>query len=335
MNAAQLDALARSLIGPFAFCGIALAQGDNTHLSIATAPRISAGPDTMFRVASISKIIVGQAVAAFVKTKATTWQTDMSDILGWRLRNPDFPDTPITLGMVASHSAGLTDEAGYVLAPDTVLAEWCRTQPIHSQQPGTYFSYSNLGYLILAAALEKLAGQPFPDAVRHLLPERAGFNWVGVDGADRLPTYRRNDSGFVAQIDETIMRVPEGTHPGVYSPQGGLRLSLKGMLALAQGLRNADATPLWTHTMGSGDYEGGVFESYGAGLQIFDTPNFYPRPLIGHFGNAYGFRGGVWYDRERDLSVAYALNGLARGDEDDAFSDAELQICAALADWKG
>ncbi len=311
-----------------------MTTADTKHLASSTAKGISANTDSMFRVASISKVIVGQSIAALVKAETTTWDHDISDLLGWRLRNPAYPDQPITLGMVTSHSAGLTDAAGYLVPADADLTEWCNTRAIHEGAPGARFSYCNLGYILLAAVLEQLSNQSFPDIVQSFLPTPGGFNWIGVNAADRahrLATYRKAGGQFLPQIDEDIAPVSKANHPAVYSPQGGLRLSLAGMLQLAEQLRNADTTPLWTPRMGPGDYLDGVFESYGAGLQIFENPNFYPRPLIGHFGNAYGFNGGIWYDKGADVSFAYALNGLAMDDESDAFSDEELRIFATIA----
>lgn len=334
MKTDPLDALTRSLAGSFPFCGVAAAQGDARHLSFATAPGIAADQDTMFRVASVSKLVVGQAMAAQVHAGSVGWHTDISQILGWLLRHPRHPALPITLGMVAGHASGLSDDAGYVLPADVTLQDWCRTKPVFAGKPGACFDYANLNYVVMATALERLVGQPFPDAIAPNLPEPGGFNWCGIPAAksaNRLPTYRRRDDAFVPQIDADITSIGPAQNVGVYSPQGGLRTSLTGMLHIAERLRHADATPLWHPKMGETHDPDGVFEAYGPGLQIFGSPRFYPRPLIGHFGNAYGFKGGVWYDRDNDLCFAYALNGLPMDDESDAFAEEERQIFQAVA----
>ncbi|MEJ8562819.1 serine hydrolase domain-containing protein [Yoonia sp. GPGPB17] len=320
------------MTGPFAFCGMAVAQGGQRHFAISHAPFLNVTPQTMFRVASVSKVVVGRVVASLVDTTVTTWDTDVSKILGWTLEHPKFPERPVTLGMLASHSAGLDDDAGYLIPPHQTLRAFCAERAVFDARPGAQFCYSNLGYIVLAEVIEALSGLAFPDAVAPFLPKRAGFNWVGVSDADRqsaLPTYRRSGAAFLAQVDQPPEPAKQGHNPGIYSPQGGLRTSLEGMLDIACGL--GEPTALWTPQMGPGNYLDGVFESYGAGVQIFDAPLFYPRPLVGHFGNAYGFNGGVWYDRERNLSFAYALNGLEMNDESDAFSEAELAIFQVIA----
>ena len=41
----------------------------------------------------------------------------MSDYLGWRLRNPAFPDRPITLAMLLSHRSSLIDGDDLYIIP--------------------------------------------------------------------------------------------------------------------------------------------------------------------------------------------------------------------------
>lgn len=358
-----LDRLAQSLAGSLAFCGIGVAVGEDRsfHLS---APERKVTPATMFRVASVSKIVTAQVFRATAGDAGLTapHAVDMGDLLGLPLRHPAAPEVPVTPAMVASHSAGLTDAAGYAVPPGVPLAEWLAAQgpAIWGKgPPGARFDYCNLGYILLAAAAEALAGERFDVLAGHWLRRHriaGGFNWSGVAPsrrADRLPTFRRDGTGaFRAQIDTEVP--PEGLvwndggviptdalppRPGTsraqqFSPQGGLRTSLAGMLAIA-GTLDVAGPRLWSPAMGPVEGPSGVFESYGWGVQIFDKPAFYPRPLMGHFANAYGFVGGTWVDPARNARFAYALNGLPEGDEDDAFRPEELAIFAAVAESLG
>ncbi|WP_131802525.1 serine hydrolase domain-containing protein [Yoonia litorea] len=288
----------------------------------------------MFRVASISKIVIGQTLAQLCTKHRVAWDSDVSSVLGWPLCNPEFPDIPISIGALAAHTAGLDDQKGYLLPPDQTLQAFFTSNRFGARPSGTYFDYANLGYLVLAEVIEKLSGTDLPQACSHMIPDDGGFNWIGVPDtrrADALPTFRHDGDGFAAQIDDPAVMPPPAVSVGRFSPQGGLRLSLDGMLTLAEALRDADKTVLWRDAQTAGNDLGGVFEQYGAGLQIFQNPAFYPRPLIGHFGNAYGFKGGVWYDAKADLAFAYALNGLELGDEDDSFSETERKIFASFA----
>ena len=109
-----------------------------------------------------------------------------------------------------------------------------------------------------------------------------------------------------------------------------------GLLALAKSLNTLKyPSALWSSKETSGDTLGGVFEQYGLGLQIFDQPSFYPNRLIGHFGTAYGFKGGVWFDCETETAFAYALNGANINDESDEFAEEELRIFEGIAQFCG
>lgn len=345
-----LATLAPSLTPPFAFCGIGIGQaGRPNDFYFSGAPGIQATEQSLFRAASISKIVTAQTLLAIgrVGENPQLLNTPIADLLGIRFQHPGHLNTPLTLRMLLSHTASLDDAAGYLIPANTGLPDWLADQGgklFLPHEPGTYFSYSNLGYILLAAAAEVLGGQLF-DALTQthvLAPQNitGGFNWAGVsaqDWRDRLGTYRRDGTDLIAQIDGPTATRPlrPDYHPvrdiGQLSPQGGLRISLAGMLQLARSLAASDPTPLWSSDKGAGETLDGVFESYGAGLQIFDTPRFYPRPLIGHFANAYGFAGGVWWDKARNAAFCYALNGLPMGDDSDAFRPEELAIFQGIA----
>jgi CubicO group peptidase (beta-lactamase class C family) len=344
----NLDKLARSLTSgaePFAFCGIALSHGGATRFHTATADGIIADEHSMFRVASVSKIVTAAAFegAANLKGFYRPYDVDAGPILGIDLRHPQFPHTPVTLGMLMTHTSGLTDDAGYAF-DGTIAESWHPPAVFGPHEPGSYFLYSNLGYILLAAAAEAIAGDRFDALVADAMSHNgaiAGFNWAGLDHTSRakfLPTYRRDGSNFIPMIDgdaptpfepDTGYRL--GQHTAQFSPQGGLRTSLRGMLKLAMTGAGVPREPLWQQTDGDGDYLDGLFQDYGAGEQILSKPPFYPRPLVGHFGNAYGFNGGVWWDPEADICFAYALNGVPMGDENDALSEAEHAIFAVIA----
>lgn len=336
----------------YVFAGIAVSAGGADRISVVTAPEVTADEATMFRAASVSKIVVGRTLQAVADAAgiADPWDRDASTALGFPLRHPDFADAPVRVGMLASHCAALGEDAGYAVPPDTDLGDWVLTQEglfAPDTPPGSRFDYSNLGYILLAAVAERWGGAPFGHLARvHVLDPLGipgGFNWFGVAASERaraLPTFRRTVAGLVPQIDAHVpptglvlqdaMVVARPGNPAAFSPQGGLRVSLRGMLILAKSLGQTAATPLWRASQGPGGYLDGLFQDYGPGLQILPDPPFYPRPLIGHFGNAYGFHGGIWWDARAEIAFAYALNGVAEGDDSDALSPDERTVFTAI-----
>src|SRR5690606_22111793 len=73
--------------------------------------------DDPSRVASISKLVVAIGVLRLVEEGTLDLDADVSELLGWPLRHPEFPDVPISLRLLLSHTSGLTDVAGYWQTP--------------------------------------------------------------------------------------------------------------------------------------------------------------------------------------------------------------------------
>lgn len=337
----DLDALVRSFCGPFAFAGIGVSRGGAAHFHTATAQGIQADADSFWRAASISKVVTGRTVWAALHGAGLDGTEPAQELLGFSLRAPD--GTAPTVAQIASHQSGLTDAGGYAVPLGQPLQDWIaqRGAAIWSgASVGTQFEYCNLGFVIIAACAEKVAGERFDTLAQRyaLLDIAAGFNWSGApSNVETVPTYRATSGRFAPQIDGNgaVVNLPDpyvpGQHTAAFSPQGGLRISLRGALQLAQSLPLHPVDCVWQNDSDRTIGEADLFQSYGWGMQILDEPAFYPRPLIGHFANAYGFCGGIWYDSQADIAFTYALNGLAMGDDDDALRTEERAIFSAIA----
>ena len=121
-----LAELVAALSPPFAMTGIAWARdGAAPAFHIATAPGVACGPDTLWRAATLSKVVTGR-VAELAARAAGLDPTlaEVGPILGFDLRHPSWPEMPVTLAQVASHTAGLSDTARYLVPPEVSLAEW-------------------------------------------------------------------------------------------------------------------------------------------------------------------------------------------------------------------
>ena len=112
--------------------------------------------DNPARVASISKLVVAIAVMRLVEQGKLGLDRDISDYLGWKVRNPAFPDAPITLRALLSHQSGLRDAVDYIVPLDgsleAVLANPKAWDAGHA--PGTYFSYANINSPLIASVME-------------------------------------------------------------------------------------------------------------------------------------------------------------------------------------
>lgn len=306
-------------------------------------------PGAFLRVASISKVLTGQVVLA----AGIGRETVLSDVLGWRLAHPDHPDSPVTAGMVAAHCAGLSDAGGYLLPRDASLRDWCARASTWAHAPGQVLSYCNLGSHILAEAAERATGRRFGDLAADWLAAQGipgGFNWWGVSTEDRtraMPGLRPGPGGLTPEVDADVppegFVAPDG-HPDkppdpgqaawLWSPQGGLRTTLRGCLRLAHAIGAMDATPIWRNGQGLVDGPASVYQGWGFGLQLLETAPHWQRPLAGHFADAHGIRGGIWRDPSHGLCFAVLMNGVPdlTGPDYDDFTPEERAIFRTIAE---
>ena len=317
------------------------------------------------RVASISKLVTGIAVMRLVEQHRLDLDADVSALLGWTLRNPAFPDRPITLRLLLSHRSSLTDDIDYVLPLDadmrSVLANpkaWDAAHP-----PGSWFHYTNFNFPVIAAVMERATGERFDLLMKRLVLDPlkldACFNWAScapASAARAVVLYRdgapvRDDNkGAMPACAVTLAsdgscdlsRWRAGANGAIFSPQGGLRISMHdlakiGRLLLGDGrvdrvrllsrrsVRLLE-TPLWTFNGATGAGANGITDdgftcSYGLAVTFLataaagcrDDPFGDGRPRVGHAGDAYGLKSGLWIDRARGTGVAYFATDVPAG----------------------
>ncbi len=123
--------------------------------------------NVLFRVGSISKMVAAMGVMQLVEQGRVTLEDDLADILQLPVRNPSYPDTPITLRQLMSHTAGFRDSGSYTRAlrgEPRPLSELL-TPPLQrytflgSIEPGVKSAYSNLGGGLLGSVIEQVTEQ--------------------------------------------------------------------------------------------------------------------------------------------------------------------------------
>lgn len=321
----------------------------NGYADRASGRRLTA--DDPVRVASVSKLVVAIGVMRLVEAGTLDLDADVSRYLGWRLRNPAFPDTPITLRQLLSHTSSLTDTVDYVLALDADMARVLANPDAWDAQhpPGHWFRYTNFNTPVVAAVMEKATGERFDLLMKRLVLGPLGldacYNWAACSPAtaaravvqyrERVPT--KDDPAAIAgcpvtpasdgTCDLAVWR--PGSNGAIFSPQGGLRISVRGLAAVGRLLLNGGRlgavrllspasvdmilTPVWSYDGANGDHQDGFLCRYGLAAQVLatsaegcrDDPFGDGRPRAGHAGDAYGLKSGLWLDRARGTGVAY------------------------------
>ena len=287
------------------------------------------GMDDPVRVASISKLVGALAVMRLVDQGKIVLDRDVSDYLGWKVRNPAFPETPITMRKLLTHRTGIRDNIDYIIPLDgrleAVLAKPEAWEPKHA--PGTYFAYANLNSPLIAATVEAATGKRFDQLVAELvlapLKIDACFNWSsGCSPERRLQavTLLRTNGDLAVDAPRTtpdpcpMLKASDGScdistyalgkHGSSFSPQGGLRISPQGLVKIGQVLLNggkpilskkafAEMTKVqWRFDGQNGDDDKGYFTAYGLGIHMHKDSK--GTLWMGHVGEAYAFRGGFW-----------------------------------------
>jgi D-alanyl-D-alanine-carboxypeptidase/D-alanyl-D-alanine-endopeptidase len=263
----------------------------------------AAGPvaeDAVFELGSITKAVTGLLLADAVVRGEVALDTPLADCLpGAR------PRAPITLGELATHTAGLprlplaflrrvgffdhTDPyAGSTV--DAMVADLARVRPRRRRM-----RYSNFGAALLGQALAARAGAPYEQLVHERVLEPLGIDEVWARGAPD-----------VAQPHDRRGRpVPPWTM-GAYAPAGCLRGTVRGALALAtatyapppamQEAVNLALTP----RAGRGPMK--------AGLGWMRTPAGRDAVMWWHNGGTHGSRAFTGFDRETGTAVAAVTN---------------------------
>ena len=135
---------------------------------------------TMYRMASISKLVTTLGVMRLIEEGKLKLDTDISEYLGYKLRNPSFPDDPITLRMLLSHTSSLRDDGGYyweaklnvdlkaVLLPGGRLFDKGQAWATNAK-PGAYFQYANFPWGVIGTIMERATGERFDRLMRRLI----------------------------------------------------------------------------------------------------------------------------------------------------------------------
>ncbi len=229
------------------------------------ASSLPVNANTKFRIASISKMGSAIAIMQLAEKGKIDLDKDASSYLGFKLRNPHYPDIPITVRMLLSHTSSLRDADNYSFPPTESMEQvlspggkhwnngihWASSsEELQDLAPGKYFYYSNLAFGLLGTIIEATSGERFDRYMRTniLLPLgcNASYNVQDFSAADLnnlSVLYRKRDSTdqwnpkgtWYAQVDDYHggpPTAPEGAEtyvPGKnaswLSPQGGLRIS--------------------------------------------------------------------------------------------------------------
>ena len=287
---------------------------------------------TIFRIASISKVIVALGIMKLYEQGKVKIDEDISNYLGYTVRNPLYPNEIITLEQLMTQTSSIndngTDGHGYdgVNGPtyeislkrmltDPTYEHYC-PETFSKYHPWQEWRYSNFGCGILACIIESVTGRYFTDFIREelLLPLgldasfRAG-DIVHYDDIASLYEYDPNKKDFIKERDKELFirymfpKYPLGNN--FRGPAGGLFINPMDLSKIMRMMMNkgiVDGVRLFKEEtinfMEQIHWKGYSYDpNYKAkGLQLCLMDGISKKTLKGHTGYAYGLRSFMFYN---------------------------------------
>jgi CubicO group peptidase (beta-lactamase class C family) len=189
-------------------------------------------PQTIFPLASVTKIITATALLQLHVKGKFKLDEDVNGYLPFTVRNPNFPELPITFAQLLRHRSSIRDNPEFYSShwskangdTETVLGEYLQSYlgldgALYDQKknffhykPGTDFKYCNTCYALLGYLAEQISGLPYQQYTQEALfkplgMESAAWTNAGVDKNLAASSYRydpeqgHQDVGIVGYPD--------------------------------------------------------------------------------------------------------------------------------------
>ena len=292
-------------------------------------PKAPVTESTCFRIASVSKLVMSFTALSLAESSLLDLDRDISDDLGYAVRSPFAPEVPVTMRMLLTHTAGLTDSGPYGtrgLEGACTLRELLDAdESWRDRTPGASFEYSNLGAGVAGVVIERAAGQPFDDVLQARvfapLGIRASYDPRRISPAGDLangyavrgllpPRLRYNAARLAARPPE-----PFDPERDYLIAAGRMITDSRGLARLIRLFASADGmgvlAPASLQMMRTcQDGAPGIVHA-GRGLNCAFLPDVFPGfSPVGHQGVAYGMCAELFADPASGCGVGLMTSGV-------------------------
>ena len=286
---------------------------------------------TNFRLASCTKQFTAMAIMLLVHDGKLRYDDHLTDIF------PDFPSygKAITIRNLLNHTSGLPDYEDLMEQPSESKMQWSATRQIKDVDvlrllegekqakfaPGTRWSYSNSGYVVLGLVAAKVSGMPFGDFLhqRIFAPLKMDHTLAYIRGMNEVArrAYGHSKEGnAVVETDQSSTSATLGDG-GVYSNLEDLAkwddalahhtlISAAEMQPALTPVRLADGSlPQWASDPGDTNPQASQPVSYGFGW-FLDPYQGHER--MWHYGDTVGFKTAIERFGNEKLTVILLCN---------------------------
>ena len=297
-------------------------QQKTTHVPVSA--------DSYFRCASVTKLVTGIGLLQLMEQGVLDPDEDIGAYLGYTVRNPRYPDVPITLRQLMSHTAGLSEDASYANKNRTLREMIEVTQKARANfkdvRPGAVYEYSNFGAGVTGSIIEAVTGEDVSSYMR-----RAVFAPLGIDAAytvtqlespEHIVAFYKKD-GTLNVSPSYLLRQPYDAQP---SPDTHYRMTVGSLF-----IRPRDLAKLGIALCGDGTVDGvrvlseasvaltrqeqspqttGITEKSPYSFFVIRQDSlFADRRVYGHQGTSEGIVCNLYVEPESGLTLVVMSNG--------------------------
>ena len=281
--------------------------------------------DHIFRIASISKSFTTTAIMQLVAKKQISLDQDVSELVGFKVRNPKFPSTVITLKMLLSHRSSINDSEGYFSLDAIDPAKnpnWEKTY--NAYEPNKGYMYCNLNYNLAGSILEKITGVRFDQYIQQQILDPLGlYGGYNVNTLDsnliaKIYEYKRDSTKFThspsayAPRTEEINNYTMGRSTPIFSPTGGMKISahdLAEYMIMHSQLGKHKGKRIIPKKL-SKQMQAIISEEENYGMALETSTQLIPgKTMIGHTGVAYGLYSIMFFEPKEKIGFVVISNG--------------------------
>ena len=292
-------------------------------------------PSSIFPIASISKPLTATAVMLLVQDGVL----DLDAPIGSYLSEIPEQWESVTLRQLLAHTAGLSEAVygegfGKLATVDGFIAE-ASSFPLDFQ-PGESWMYSNTGYNLAAAIVEKVSGQSFESFLETRIFEPLDMNNTDVLRESYQYTNRamgyweRGISDGLERIDinfNMIHRVMP-----MFRGAGSVTSNVVDLAKWAISIEKGEllSPELQAEMQQQVQVNSGLFSQYGLGWFLRELNG---REVIAHGGNLWGYSTAIARFPDDQLTVILLTNKHNESGTDLARKIAEQYVPALATDW--
>lgn len=289
---------------------VLVAKGDKILFEYACGEAIKSAPiknnvNTRFNLGSMNKMFTATSIMQLVEQKKIQLNDPISKYVDTTWLPKTITDR-VTIHHLLSHSSGLGDFFGeeFDRIPKGHILQSADFKPMIKKdslafEPGSRWSYSNSGMILLGVIIEKVTGMSYPEYVNKYIFKPAGMSGTGSFEISRAP--QNIAYGYILQEDGSY-KDNNDTNGIRGSAAGGGYSTVGDIHKFAQSLLSGKLVSEQSKKLLFTDH---LNSQYGYGFQLQNSSD---GPVIGHSGGAPGVNSVLYSIPEKGYNIIVLAN---------------------------